>query len=113
MKNRKYPLGIQTFENIIKGHTDLPHRVLQEKHLDMLDLDDIIATADRFDTPTENITDPVPVLYQSGYLTIKGYNRKSKIFKLGFPNSEVKQGFSNSLFRYYAPDNMGDKDAEE
>lgn len=85
--------------------------LLQEKHLDMLDLDDIIATADRFDTPTENITDPVPVLYQSGYLTIKGYNRKSKIFKLGFPNSEVKQGFSNSLFRYYAPDNMGDKDA--
>lgn len=85
--------------------------LLQEKHLDMLALDDIIATADRFDTPTENITDPVPVLYQSGYLTIKGYNRKSKIFKLGFPNSEVKQGFSNSLFRYYAPDNMGDKDA--
>ena len=85
--------------------------LLQEKHLDMLDLDDIIATADRFDTPTENITDPVPVLYQSGYLTIKGYNRRSKIFKLGFPNSEVKQGFSNSLFRYYAPDNMGDKDA--
>ena len=66
-------------------------------------------TVDRFDTPTENITDPVPVLYQSGYLTINGYNRRSKIFKLGFPNSEVKQGFSNSLFRYYAPDNIGDR----
>lgn len=85
--------------------------LLQEKHLDMLDLDDITATADRFDTPTESITDPVPVLYQSGYLTIKGYNHRSKIFKLGFPNSEVKQGFSSCLFRYYAPDNMGDKDA--
>lgn len=95
------------------GTPTLLIELLQEKHLDMLDLDDIIATADRFDTPTENITDPVPVLYQSGYLTIKGYNRRSKIFKLGFPNSEVKQGFSNSLFRYYAPDNMGDKDAEE
>ena len=35
------------------------------------------------------------------------------MFKLSFPNSEVKQGFSNSLFRYYAPDHIGDKDAEE
>lgn len=85
--------------------------LLQEKHLDMLDLDDITATADRFDTPTEKIIDPVPVLYQSGYLTIKAYNRRSKIFKLGFPNTEVKKGFSNSLFRYYAPDNLGEKDA--
>ena len=85
--------------------------LLQEKHLDMLDLDEITATAGRFDTPTEKLTDPVPVLYQSGYLTIKGYNRRSKVFKLGFPNTEVKKGFSDSLFRYYAPDNMGDKDA--
>ena len=85
--------------------------LLQKKHLDMLDLDEITATAGRFDTPTEKLTDPVPVLYQSGYLTIKGYNRRSKVFKLGFPNTEVKKGFSDSLFRYYAPDNMGDKDA--
>ena len=85
--------------------------LLQEKHLDMLELDDITATADRFDTPTEKIIDPVPVLYQSGYLTIKAYSRRSKIFKLGFPNTEVKTGFSNSLFRYYAPDNLGEKDA--
>lgn len=83
--------------------------LLQEKHLDMLDLDDITATADRFDTPTEKIIDPVPVLYQSGYLTIKAYNRRSKIFKLGFPNTEMKTGFSNSLFRYYAPDNLGER----
>lgn len=85
--------------------------LLQKKQLDMLGLDEITATAGRFDTPTEKLTDPVPVLYQSGYLTIKGYNHRSKLFKLGFPNSEVKKGFSDSLFRYYAPDNMGDKDA--
>lgn len=85
--------------------------LLQKKHLDMLGLDEITATAGRFDTPTEKLIDPVPVLYQSGYLTIKGYNRRSKLFKLGFPNTEVKTGFSDSLFRYYAPDNMGDKDA--
>ena len=77
----------------------------------MLQLDDIWTTSDRFDTPTEKIVDPVPVLYQSGYLTIKSYNRLAKLYKLAFPNEEVRKGFSNSLFRYYAPDGMGDRDA--
>ena len=78
--------------------------LLQEKNVDMLQLDDIWTTSDRFDTPTEKIVDPVPVLYQSGYLTIKSYNRLAKLYKLAFPNEEVRKGFSNSLFRYYAPD---------
>lgn len=85
--------------------------LLQEKNVDMLQLDDIWTTSDRFDTPTEKIVDPVPVLYQSGYLTIKSYNRLAKLYKLAFPNEEVRKGFSNSLFRYYAPDGMGDRDA--
>ena len=85
--------------------------LLQEKNIDMLQLDDIWTTSDRFDTPTEKIVDPVPVLYQSGYLTIKSYNRLAKLYKLAFPNEEVRKGFSNSLFRYYAPDGMGDRDA--
>ena len=85
--------------------------LLQEKNVDMLQLDDIWTTSDRFDTPTEKIVDPVPVLYQSGYLTIKSYNRLAKLYKLAFPNEEVRKGFSNSLFRYYSPDGMGDRDA--
>lgn len=85
--------------------------LLQEKGINMLQLGEMWTTSDRFDTPTEKITDPVPVLYQSGYLTIKAYNRLSKMFKLGFPNEEVRKGFSNSLFRYYAPDGMDDRDA--
>lgn len=85
--------------------------LLQEKGIDMLQLDDIWTTSDRFDTPTEKVTDPVPVLYQSGYLTIKNYQRPAKLYKLSFPNEEVRKGFSNSLFRYYAPDGMDDRDA--
>ncbi len=85
--------------------------LLKEKNIDLLQLDDIWTTSDRFDTPTETIVDPVPVLYQSGYLTIKDYNRSAKLYKLAFPNEEVRKGFSNSLFRYYAPDGMGDRDA--
>lgn len=85
--------------------------LLQKKELDMLQLDDIWASEARFDVPTENITDPVPVLYQSGYLTIKEYDKDRRLYRLGFPNEEVKQGFSTSLFRYYSHGDMGNYDA--
>ncbi len=85
--------------------------LLKEKCIDMLQMEDIWTNSDRFDTPTKKITDPIPVLYQSGYLTIKDYNSFAKMYKLAFPNEEVRKGFSNSLFRYYAPDGMDDRDA--
>ena len=44
---------------------------------------------------------PVPLLYQSGYLTIKSFNQKQRSYKLGFPNEEVKYGFLNALAPAY------------
>ena len=85
--------------------------LLRDKGFDMLQMEDIWTSSDRFDTPTKKITDPIPVLYQSGYLTIKDYVDMSDTYKLAFPNEEVRKGFSNSLFRYYAPDGMDDRDA--
>lgn len=38
-------------------------------------------------------TNPIPVIYQSGYLTIKGYDKRFGIYRLGFPNKEVEKGF--------------------
>lgn len=38
-------------------------------------------------------TNPIPVIYQSGYLTIKGYDERFGIYYLGFPNREVEEGF--------------------
>ena len=81
--------------------------LLQKKGFDMLQLTDLWASENRFNVPTERIGDPVPVLYQSGYLTIKGYDRATKQYLLSFPNEEVKKGFSESLYRYYAPDGAG------
>ena len=46
---------------------------------------------------------PVPLLYQSGYLTIKGYDEDFQMYRLGFPNREVKHGFLNYLMPYYTP----------
>ena len=45
--------------------------------------------------------DPVPLFYQSGYLTIKDWNKKQLSYKLGFPNDEVKYGFLDSLAPTY------------
>ncbi len=48
-------------------------------------------------------TNPIPVIYQSGYLTIKGYDEEFKTYRLGFPNKEVEQGFINYLLPFYTP----------
>ena len=46
--------------------------------------------------------DPIPVIYQSGYLTIKGYDNEFNVYKLGYPNLEVKNGFLKYLLPYYS-----------
>ena len=45
---------------------------------------------------------PIPVIYQSGYLTIKAYDREFGMYTLGFPNREVEDGFMNFLLPYYS-----------
>ena len=47
-------------------------------------------------------TNPIPVIYQSGYLTIKGYDEEFGMYRLGFPNREVEEGFIRFLLPYYA-----------
>ena len=44
---------------------------------------------------------PIPIIYQSGYLTIKGYDERFKRYKLGFPNDEVEEGFVQYLAPFY------------
>lgn len=44
---------------------------------------------------------PLPMIYQSGYLTIKDYDEELKLYTLGFPNDEVRYGFLNFLVPYY------------
>lgn len=44
---------------------------------------------------------PLPILYQSGYLTIKNYDARFRLYTLGFPNGEVEEGFINYLLPFY------------
>ena len=54
-----------------------------------------------FDAPTETMTDAVPLLYQSGYITIKDYNKMLDLYTLDIPNKEVRLGLMESLLPYY------------
>ena len=74
--------------------------LLQGKHIELNDLEHIIARSSRFDRPTEQVDDPIPVLYQSGYLTIKDYDPDSEMFTLGIPNREVRIGLGQTLVDY-------------
>lgn len=80
--------------------------MLQKDGIDLLKLNNLWVKDSRFDAPTEKITDPIPVLYQSGYLTIKKYDKRRRLYRLSFPNEEVRQGFSETLVRYYAANNL-------
>lgn len=55
---------------------------------------------------------PIPVIYQSGYLTIKDYDKEFKLYKLGFPNKEVEEGFMRFLIPYYTSVNVVDSGFE-
>ena len=76
-------------------------RQMQRFQTEILTLDNVSATAPDFDQPTEGMTDALPLLYQSGYLTIKDYNRKLNMFTLGIPNNEVRVGLTANLLPLY------------
>ena len=84
--------------------------VMRRTGISLQQIEHFKGTLERFDAPTERITDPIPVLFQSGYLTLKEYNPFERKFTLGFPNGEVREGFANSLYRYYMEDYVGSQD---
>ena len=58
-------------------------------------------TADLLSSIDSINNNPLPLIYQSGYLTIKDYDERFGIYRLGFPNREVERGFSSFLMPYY------------
>lgn len=61
--------------------------------------------ADILNSVDSESTNPIPVIYQSGYLTIKSYDERFGIYTLGFPNREVEEGFVKFLLPFYANTN--------
>ena len=54
-----------------------------------------------FDAATETMTTLMPLLYQSGYITIKGYDPDTELYTLGMPNKEIRVGLFRSLIPHY------------
>ena len=61
----------------------------------------VYADKDDFDAATETMTTIMPLLYQSGYITIKGYDSDTELYKLGIPNKEIRVGLFRSLLPHY------------
>ena len=72
-------------------------RQLQRYRTDITKIDGIVVPSDAFDQPTENMLDALPLLYQSGYLTIKDYDPVDQGYTLGIPNKEVRVGLTKGL----------------
>ena len=79
--------------------------MLRHFHTDITKIDGSEAWAADFDAPTENMQSVLPLFYQSGYLTIKGYDPIIKRYTLGYPNEEVKVGLMRILIPYYVHTN--------
>ncbi len=76
-------------------------RQMQHYRTDITTMERIEARASAFDQPTENMEDALPLLYQSGYITIKDYDRESDTYILAIPNKEVRTGFVSGLVPAY------------
>ena len=68
-------------------------------------IDGVEATASSFTEYRVEANNPISLIYQSGYLTIKGYDKEFQLYRLAFPNDEVRYGFLNFLVPYYTPIN--------
>ena len=77
------------------------------RHYDVAptDITRMEADVSEFDAPTENMQTIMPLLYQSGYITIKDYNKDYDYYTLDIPNKEVRVGLTKSLIPSYVTQN--------
>ena len=82
---------------------------MQRHNTQILQLDGSKAGADAFDQPVEEMVDALPLVYQTGYMTIKGYDNLIMTYTLGIPNNEVRTGLMKNILPMMsgtaAPDN--------
>ena len=90
--NYWFQTGTPTFLVKLLKDSDYDLRVL---------MDGVEAPVTSFSEYKAEKNNPIPLIYQSGYLTIKSYDKEFKLYQLGFPNDEVRYGFLNFLVPYY------------
>ncbi len=79
----------------------LERKPIDERELDRMEY----VSLNEFNVSPELTDNPIPLLYQTGYLTIKDYDRSLDSYTLGYPNKEVRTGFMDSLLAGYNGNN--------
>ena len=82
-------------------------KVIEQTSFDLSSISDLHTSATFLANADSIFDNPVPLLFQTGYLTIKDYNTDGRFYDLQFPNNEVKSGFFNYLLPFYAPIKAG------
>ncbi|RHO63095.1 AAA family ATPase, partial [Parabacteroides sp. AF48-14] len=75
--------------------------LLKRSHYNLERMANEETSADVLNSIYADSSNPIPVIYQSGYLTIKSYDERFGIYQLGFPNLEVEEGFVRYLMPFY------------
>ncbi|MBR3455473.1 MAG: AAA family ATPase, partial [Bacteroidaceae bacterium] len=76
--------------------------ILKKTNYNLNDITRTRVTGDVLGNISDMYVNPIPVIYQSGYLTIKGYDKRFETYHLGFPNREVEKGFVKYLSRSFS-----------
>lgn len=93
--------GKISFSWFESGSASFLVKLIKEKSYDLSDIENIEVSPSRLKSIGPNISDPIPLLYQSGYLTIKSYSEEEGLYRLGYPNIEVKKGMLEVLIPTY------------
>lgn len=78
-------------------------RRIRKNGIDPREINGVMAPFEDLTSVGFEETDPVPLMFQTGYLTIESYDRDTQLYSLRFPNREVEIGFSRNLLKLYAP----------
>ena len=117
--SRNLPIGIQSFEKLRRYSlvfagkafrdywfaTGTPTFLVQLLQKQTGNIRDILEGAEMTENALQDyrpdLHNPLPIMFQAGYLTIKEYDSEFRLYKLGFPNDEVKYGFLDNLIPIY------------
>jgi hypothetical protein len=76
-------------------------KLIENQHIDILNLEKKQITLNSFNKFDVENMEAVPVLYQSGYLTVVDYDEETNVYSLDYPNVEVRASFADSLMEHY------------
>lgn len=82
---------------------------LMEEDFKVETLNGIRVDSDALSDLSMYLMNPIPLFYQTGYITLKSYNSKRQIFTLGYPNREVETGILRNILKYYTGYKKSDK----